>query len=111
MPIKKGSAGIAPALPKVVRIVRNNKIYRVFKAARRRRAANAKPKPPKAAKSSVEGSGTAAGLPLKLAAAANVPLDPLPLDPVSNALVSAAIRPEPLSARGEASVEGQRRGR
>ena len=58
--------------------------------------------PPNAAKSNVEGSGTAAGLAPKLAAGANVP--PAPLDPPM-ALASAASRPESLSAKGDESVD------
>ena len=64
-----------------------------------------KPIPANAANSSVVGSGTAAGLPLKVAAGANVPPDAL--EPESKALVSAASRPEPVSASGEASVDGK----
>ena len=58
---------------------------------------------PKAAKNNVEGSGTAAGLALKLAAGANVP--PALLEPELKALPSAAIRPESLSANGDASLD------
>ena len=61
--------------------------------------------PPSAAKSSVEGSGTAAGLPLKLAPDANAAV--APLEPVPNALVSAASRPELLSPSGAESVVGK----
>ena len=51
------------------------------------------------------GSGTAVGLPLKLAAGANV--RPNPLEPVPNQVLSAANRPEPVSARVETLVEGR----
>ena len=53
--------------------------------------------PPNAAKSSAEGSGTAAGLPLELADAAKVP--PAPLDSPM-ALASAASRPESAVGQG-----------
>ena len=61
--------------------------------------------PQSRANSSVEGSGTAAGLPLKLAVEANSAADPLV--PVPTALVSAASKSEPVSASGAASVAGK----
>ena len=59
--------------------------------------------PPKAASSSVDGSGTAAGPALNTAAGANAAL--VALEPEPNALLSAASKPEPLSANGEESVD------
>ena len=71
----------------------------------RRHAAKTKPTPAKAAKSSVDGSGTAAGLPLKLAPGANTaPAEDAEPEPI--ALESNASRLEPPSAVGEESAIG-----
>ena len=76
-----------------------------FRPFVRRRATSTQPHiPPSAAKNSAEGSGTAAGLPLKPAVGANAAVDAT-VDAESIALLSTANRPESLSASGDESVE------
>ena len=71
----------------------------------RRRIATIKPTPAKAANSNVEGSGTAAGLPAKLAIGANaaLALADAEVAPPPIALESNVNRFEPLSASGAES--------
>ena len=67
------------------------------------------PMPPSAASSSVEGSGTAAGLPPKAAAGANAALLPPNDEPEDEPIdvLSTASRPEPESSSGEVPLDDQ----